>query len=133
MGIHLSNCPVGIHFQGGAAGSLVIQVRGRYQICNECELNLITCPTTTTTTTTTTHPHHPTPPSPPPQDSSFTDIPLGVQTDYPTVVRGLLLENVTFTRVATVASGFAGNAAGTTVIPLWSQVRNVGGHVPALQ
>ena len=28
MGVHLSNCPVGIHFQGNAAGSIVLQVRG---------------------------------------------------------------------------------------------------------
>ena len=58
-----------------------------------------------------------------PQDSSFTDVSLGVQTDFPAVVRGLMLENVTFTRVATFASGFEGNAAGTTIIPLWIQVR----------
>ena len=51
-------------------------------------------------------------------DSTLTDVGTGVSTGYPARApgQGLLLENVTATRVPTLATGFPGSAAGTVTV-----------------
>ena len=54
-------------------------------------------------------------------DSAFTDCEIGVATDYPLPLRGLVLDRVTATRVANVSTALAGNPQGVTHVRAWRQ------------
>ena len=66
-------------------------------------------------------------------DSTITDVSVGVSTGYParSPQQGLLLENLTATRVPTLATGVPGDASGTVVVPLWVQGVIYNGSTPA--
>lgn len=54
-------------------------------------------------------------------DSSFTNVNLAIQTDFPATTRGLLLDRVLATNVPQITYGLPGNPAGAVFIPSWRQ------------
>lgn len=54
-------------------------------------------------------------------DSTFSDVDIAVETDWPSPVRGLLLDRVTTVRSSNVTNGLASNPSGTTFTRAWRQ------------
>ena len=78
VALNITNCPTGIQFQGGAAGSLMLL------------------------------------------DSTITNANVGILTDYPGSVVGLVIERLVATNVQLITAGLTGSS-GVTTVTAWRQ------------